>query len=308
MTAVQEKEEAVQKAASPQNGSFSMPTFPSRLSNLLFRIFFFYMILVFAGYAAYFLYAVFASAAPGLSAGVSGLLNALPEALSSLLSSAAAYHLVIAVFLAFLNFTADLFRFPLSKFSFSSVSGLTKAAFVEPLFWTALVFLGTALFGYIAGLFYPEIFETLFLFGGFPEGESTEMMLFIFLNNARIVFTVLFLGFVFGLLPLLILLVNGFAVGLVSQYTVQSEGILFLLAGILPHGLIELPVILGSVAVGGHLAATLISVLKKHTAFEVFQKEFIATARFFFFIAVPLLLTAAFLEVYVTAPLLNIVF
>lgn len=46
---------------------------------------------------------------------------------------------------------------------------------------------------------------------------------------------------------------NGFLLGIVGYDAVEKAGILFLLAGILPHGTIELPVVLVSIAIGFRL-------------------------------------------------------
>ncbi len=171
-----------------------------------------------------------------------------------------------------------------------------------------LIFLIALVISYILGSFYPEVFEYLFNFGGLPDEGSISVMLYIFFNNTRIVFMLMFLGFIFGLLPVAIILVNGFTVGIVAEYTIKNEGLLFLLTGLLPHGIVEIPIILLAAGVGFSSGLLAYRTLFKHVTFETFKQSFIGATWIFFLFALPLLFVAAIIEVYVTSPLLGVIF
>lgn len=66
----------------------------------------------------------------------------------------------------------------------------------------------------------------------------------IFANNTQ-TSAILFIGGAsFGLLTALILSVNGFIIGLVVEYVRQEQGLYVILAGILPHGIFEIPALI----------------------------------------------------------------
>jgi len=122
---------------------------------------------------------------------------------------------------------------------------------------------------------------------------------FIFFNNSLTVFLTIILAVIFGLFPFLVLLVNGLILGVFIS--VWDLPWLTFLKGILPHGLVEIPVLLIAAAIGLKIG---------QTAFrKVFRKEgrlkpeLSQALNFFLKILLPLLALAALLEVFVT-PLL----
>lgn len=83
------------------------------------------------------------------------------------------------------------------------------------------------------------------------ENSSFWIFLFIFLNNTIKSIAIIYLGIFFGVLPVLFLLVNGMVLGYL-YILLQSENISVwqLVIGILPHGIIEIPVIIIACAYG----------------------------------------------------------
>ncbi len=81
------------------------------------------------------------------------------------------------------------------------------------------------------------------------------IMMIIFLKNLMACAMATLLGIGLGLVPLLVVTNNGFLLGIVSYSAIQKSGWLYLLAGILPHGIIELPS--GSFERGHRLSAGL---------------------------------------------------
>src|SRR5512143_2400022 len=72
--------------------------------------------------------------------------------------------------------------------------------------------------------------------------SSFTLMLNIFVNNTRACLLEVGLGLGLGLIPLLIVFVNGIAMGLVIALALAQTGPLFLAVALLPHGIIEIPV------------------------------------------------------------------
>lgn len=84
--------------------------------------------------------------------------------------------------------------------------------------------------------------------------ESPQWALFflIFVNNALKAAIVLVLGFAFGIIPVFFILLNGLLVGFVLKLATEhnQDPIMLFLTGILPHGILEIPAILISAAIG----------------------------------------------------------
>ncbi len=132
--------------------------------------------------------------------------------------------------------------------------------------------------------------------------SSFTLMLNIFANNTRTCLREVALGLGLGLMPLLIIFVNGIAMGLVITLSLAQTGPLFLAAALLPHGIIEIPVVALSAAIGlrfGH--CVLMAALRQAVDLK---KELIEGVSVFIFWLVPLLFVAAFVESYVTLNLL----
>jgi len=91
--------------------------------------------------------------------------------------------------------------------------------------------------------------------GGLFELEYAELwvFLFIFLNNTIKSILIIYLGVIFGILPIMFLLLNGMILGYLYLQTVvvhETATIGDLFIGIAPHGIIELPVVIIACAYG----------------------------------------------------------
>ena len=76
------------------------------------------------------------------------------------------------------------------------------------------------------------------------------LLIVIFLNNAIKALVAMVLGIALGILPLLFICFNGYLMGLVVAALGPTTSPLVIIAGLLPHGIIEIPVILLSSAMG----------------------------------------------------------
>lgn len=79
---------------------------------------------------------------------------------------------------------------------------------------------------------------------------SIVLVLIIFINNAIKALGLVFLGILLGLPPLLFIGLNGFIVGGLGSVLESVEGWRYVMASFVPHGVIEIPVILLAAALG----------------------------------------------------------
>ena len=79
---------------------------------------------------------------------------------------------------------------------------------------------------------------------------SILLVLIIFINNAIKALAIVFLGILLGLLPLLFVGLNGFVLGGLGSALESVNGWRYVMASFLPHGIIEIPVILLATALG----------------------------------------------------------
>jgi len=120
-----------------------------------------------------------------------------------------------------------------------------------------------------------------------------ELIRFIFVNNLKSSFFAMLLGIFFGIIPFMIILVNGYVLGFVANKTVSSEGF-FVLWRLLPHGIFELPAVFISAAIGLKLGLFLF--VSKDKSWKEFKKWIVDAFRIFVFIVIPLLVVAAIIE------------
>lgn len=158
--------------------------------------------------------------------------------------------------------------------------------------------IGLFLFSLILGyLYHPEEISSVILeyidkiLKDTQGMDSSQMILFIFLNNLRVGFAGIIYGFLLGILPVLFTLANGYVVGFVSYLAVSSSGTGSLL-NLLPHGIFELPAIFISFAMGIKFG-TFVFYKEKMNKFVSFFKE---SLRVFIFVVIPLLIIAAIIE------------
>jgi len=123
------------------------------------------------------------------------------------------------------------------------------------------------------------------------DKNGLEIIGFIFLNNLQVSFLGLFGGVLFGVLPILFVVFNGFFVGVVSSIVVFEEGILSLWR-LFPHGIFELPAVFISLGIGMKMGFTFF----RENSWIEFKKSFVESVRIFIFIVIPLLLIGAIIE------------
>jgi len=123
--------------------------------------------------------------------------------------------------------------------------------------------------------------------------------IFIFLKNV----SALLLSFIFspilGLLPILALTVNGWLLSSISVVVVQEESLGLLLAGLLPHGIFELPALIMGEAAALSFGALAITALVSKGRRNQLLPGLKQNLRYLT-VACILLLPAAIIETYIT--------
>lgn len=131
-----------------------------------------------------------------------------------------------------------------------------------------------------------------------------ELFLKIFLNNL-VACVALFLGGAsFGLVPLLVIASNGLVIGAIIETVRGEKGIGFILAGILPHGVLEIPAVLISAGLGLLLAEALGRELLRNDGDAA--NEALGHGRIFIRYVVPFVALAAAVEAFITPHIIQL--
>jgi len=128
--------------------------------------------------------------------------------------------------------------------------------------------------------------------------------IFIFTKNASALLISFALSPIFCLTPILTLTVNGWLLAFISVVVIQEKSLGFVLAGLLPHGIFELPaLILGEAAALSFGTALILALFKKERR-SLLLPSLKQNLRYLT-VALVLLLPAAIIETYVTPLLLT---
>ncbi|MBI2851383.1 MAG: stage II sporulation protein M [Chloroflexi bacterium] len=130
----------------------------------------------------------------------------------------------------------------------------------------------------------------------------SSLFVFIFLKNVSAIAIGFILSPLLLLVPVLALFLNGGLLGLVSAQVVQEKSLGFLLAGILPHGIFELPALMIGEAAALSFGMAAIQALFDKEKRQLLRANYRKNIRYLG-LAIILLLPAALIETYVT-PLL----
>jgi stage II sporulation protein M len=167
----------------------------------------------------------------------------------------------------------------------------------------------TMVMGYYAAALDPEMASNwtkeLQMLKWILDQPPILIMVIIFLKNLLASAMAMLLGLGLGLIPLMVVTSNGFLLGIVSYAALQKAGLLFLAAGILPHGIIELPVVLVSIAIGFRLGYLLALTLAREKA--DLSGETMVAIHFLRRYVAPLLFLAAFIETFITPIAISVV-
>ena len=190
-----------------------------------------------------------------------------------------------------------------------------RGGFRRTVGFCALGMLVAVLLGAGLGRLFPEVSAEMI--NAFMEvveesgavNEQGEMSVFaLLMNNWRAMLTSAAYGFIpFLFLPLLSLLTNGLLLGILAAL-LQAGGIPIpaYLAGILPHGIFELPALVLSVACGVTLCRNMCRMVVSSPKRLPLLSLLEALLRVLVLLVAPLTVAAAFVECYITPWVMNL--
>jgi stage II sporulation protein M len=116
-------------------------------------------------------------------------------------------------------------------------------------------------------------------------------------------FIFLILGLILGIFPIIFIAFNGYLVGVVAYLVGQERGLLFTLLALLPHGIVELPMVFMAAGIGLQLGHQVFLALIGRR--NQVKKDLVDGLKFYFFWILPLLLVAAIIETFITPLILS---
>ncbi|MEM4699413.1 MAG: stage II sporulation protein M [Candidatus Nezhaarchaeales archaeon] len=177
---------------------------------------------------------------------------------------------------------------------------------------SAFLFASSAMAGYYVGLVSPEFSQALAELLGGPPGPlqqpglkpgSLEFLWFILLNNGLKCLAAILLGPILGLFPLILVMVNGFILGALSVLVSEAYSPWLFLAAVIPHGVLEIPAVVLSVALG--LRIGWISIKKVAGGKASLKAEVKRGLRLYLKVVLPLIVAAAFIETSLTPAVIS---
>ena len=188
--------------------------------------------------------------------------------------------------------------------------------FRHDLIMTTVAFGALVLISFFAGFFMPDLANNMveqFIQQladlGVQEADGSISAMMLFANNMRAMIVSVCYGFIpFIRLPALSLGLNSVLLGLFAAYYVHNGfSLLAYLAGILPHGIFELPALVISLSCGLYLCRCISdSIRSKEKKNNIVGETVKQIMRVIAFQVAPLLLAAAFVEAYITPRILNL--
>ena len=179
----------------------------------------------------------------------------------------------------------------------------------------ALVFLGFTLLGYGACRAQPELLEQIVGYfqemveeSGIISENGSVSVLGLLVNNWMAMLVSILYGFIpFIFFPLISVASNAVIIGAVAAYY-QALGLplSLLLAGILPHGIFELPALVIAGAMGFLLCRNMVRIVLHSGRAAPLPELLINILRTLLFLIFPLLVCAALTEAYVTPAVMRL--
>lgn len=184
-----------------------------------------------------------------------------------------------------------------------------RAGFRRTVLWCAVGMTVAVALGFVTALLWPEVaWNTLNAFAeqvaesGVVDGAGRMSVFALLMNNWRAMLLSALYGLIpFIFLPAISLLSNGALLGfMMGVYQANGLPLVVLLAGVLPHGLFELPALILSIACGVRLCGNMCLLAAGSGRKAPFMELAEDLLRVLVLIVAPLTVAAAFIECYVT--------
>lgn len=197
------------------------------------------------------------------------------------------------------------------KQQFRAIGDFWRAEYGRYVGMTAAAFLVLLMLAYAAGRLFPDIpvtvisaFNEDIAGSGIVQEDGSFNVLALFANNLRAMVLGVLYGFIpFLYLPALALGVNAAILGMLASL-IDGQWLL-LAAGILPHGIFELPALFLSLAAGLCLCKNINVYIRKNEK-GVMKPLLLNILRVVALLVLPLLVIAAVMETYVTPALMQL--
>lgn len=197
------------------------------------------------------------------------------------------------------------------KKQFRAIGDFWRAEYGRYVGMTAAAFLVLLVLACIAGRLFPDIpvsvisaFNEDIAGSGIVQEDGSFNVLALFTNNLRAMVLGVLYGFIpFLYLPALALGVNAAILGMLASL-IDGQWLL-LAAGILPHGIFELPALFLSLAAGLCLCKNINVYIRKNEK-GVMKPLLLNILRVVVLLVLPLLVIAAVMETYVTPALMQL--
>lgn len=179
-----------------------------------------------------------------------------------------------------------------------------------PLGLTCLLFFLALGAGIALSVSQPEVGQTVLAFfknavSGEFKGDSAPLLAGkIFANNLQACILLFVGGATFGALTGFILLSNGVLIGSIVELVREQQGIVFVLAAIVPHGIFEIPSFLLAGTLGFLLARSLLDEWHGQGDAALSARRY---GRLFLLYVVPLVAIAAIIEAFITPEIIRLV-
>lgn len=167
-----------------------------------------------------------------------------------------------------------------------------------------LFFLLAIICGWVGAKYFPLEGEQILkrleeLFEPVSKMSYFYQFFYIFLNNSFKTFLIILSGIILGIFPLIAIFSNGEVLGIIAFLSKENLSFLTFVSGILPHGVIEIPALILSGAMGIKIGKIVIdkNFLKRKAEIK---KEISITLKLFLQILLPLLALAAAIEIFIT--------
>ncbi|KNZ42568.1 stage II sporulation protein M [Acetobacterium bakii] len=158
----------------------------------------------------------------------------------------------------------------------------------------------------IANVYYQEILK-LFEEKDILNSSGFALYALILGNNVRAGGMIILSGFIpFLFLPIFSFISNAMILGVMGAvFQSNGVGLVPFLAGILPHGILEIPGLVLGTILGIHICQKLVKVILRRTVPGEFKQAILAVLRIFLLWMLPLFAIASGIETFLTPLLLN---
>lgn len=198
---------------------------------------------------------------------------------------------------------------------YSLLRNFLRTGFKRIIIMCTLGMLAAGISGALVALIYPDViattlesFSTMVEDAGIMNDDGTISVFALLFNNWSAMLMSAAYGLIpFIFLPMISLITNGFILGVFGILYVQNGfGLAAYLAGILPHGIFELPALVLSIASGVYLCINMnrriLGSNQKIPMVELLSD----LLRVLLLLVAPMVVAAAFIECYITPLILNL--